>query len=387
MKFKEYKINEISNKIFSGGTPSTNINEYWGGSHYWMSSGETKKKFVYETVKTITKKGIDNSSTQLAKKGNIVIASAGQGHTRGQVSICMNDMYINQSLICIDCDSSKVNNFYLLYTLSSEYEKLRSISDGNSIRGSLTTGMIANFPVLLPSLENQNKIAKILSDIDKRIELNNKINNNLHCLSQELYKKWFVDFVGFNINQNKKIPDGWQLKSLDSVCKMSAGGDKPDIMTEVQTECCNIPIYSNGIDQEGLYGFTNIPRIFNKSVTVSARGTIGYTCLRLAPYVPIVRLISLEPDIKQVSAEYLYLTLLNANINGTGTTQQQLTIPNFKNQKIIVPTLDVVRKFNDIIEPMYIKIDANKKENQILSELSAILLPKLLNGEIDLDKI
>ena len=126
---------------------------------------------------------------------------------------------------------------------------------------------------------------------------------------------------------------------LNEICNISAGGDKPQIVSNVKTEN-SVPIYSNGTIDEGLYGYTNKAKINDKAVTVSARGTIGFTCLRLEPFYPIVRLISLVPKDSRVCAEFLYLSILEMNIISTGTTQQQLTVPSFKQEKITVPKND-----------------------------------------------
>ena len=141
--------------------------------------------------------------------------------------------------------------------------------------------------------------------------------------------------------------------------------------------------YSNGISNEGIYGFTTDAKIINESVTVSARGTIGFVCLRQEPYVPIVRLISVVPKENIMTAKYLYLWLESLHIMGTGTTQQQLTVPDFKKTRIIVPPIQKIREFTDLVNPIYENILRNKKENEKLSELRDNLLPKLMSGELD----
>nr|MCR5166667.1 restriction endonuclease subunit S [Oscillospiraceae bacterium] len=88
------------------------------------------------------------------------------------------------------------------------------------------------------------------------------------------------------------MPDDWQRSTLGEVSDMGAGGDKPKNATPTATSDNTVPIYSNGVTDEGLYGFTDKAKIQDESVTVSARGTIGYVCLRQVPYVPIVRLVT-----------------------------------------------------------------------------------------------
>ena len=94
------------------------------------------------------------------------------------------------------------------------------------------------------------------------------VNNNLEQQMQALYKAWFVDFIPFNGAK----PDNWTISSLGEVTNMGAGGNKPKIISAIQTEECPYPIYSNGLSDNRLYGYTNTPKIYDESVTVSARG-------------------------------------------------------------------------------------------------------------------
>ncbi len=268
-----------------------------------------------------------------------------------------------------DANKSLWMYYWLQSPIAQEYIQSRITG---STQGYLTLGNLRDFPVCVPSLEEQRRIAGILGAIDDKIENNRRINTNLELQAQALYKQWFVD------NRN----DDWETLMLEDVATLSAGGDKPQICSEQKTPECNIPIYSNGIDNEGLYGYTNNPRITEDSITISARGTIGFVSLRTEPYVPIVRLISVVPTYKNVSAYFLYLWALTQNISGTGTTQQQLTVPAFRTTKIVVPSQETLIKFNQVVKPIFDNIKQNKKENETLATLRDTLLPKLMNGEI-----
>ena len=188
------KIGNLCSAIFSGGTPSTAHEEYWNGGLYWLSSGETCHRYIFSTEKTITQEGADNSSTKLAKAGDVVIASAGQGKTRGQVSVVKADMYINQSVIAMRGHCGKLDNNFLLYNLKMRYEELRTMSDSSSTRGSITTDMLKKLPILIPDLPTQERIADILSAYDDLIENNNRRIALLEKAVRELYKEWFVRF-------------------------------------------------------------------------------------------------------------------------------------------------------------------------------------------------
>ena len=179
----KYRLEEICNQIYSGGTPSTSHKEYWGGDLPWLSSGETSQRFVYTTEKFITEEGVKKSSTKHAKKQSTVMASAGQGHTRGQVSFLMNDMYVNQSVLVFDPNEEIVEPLYLYYNLDGRYEELRQLSDGTSTRGSLSGRIVKGMEIDLPDLDIQKKVVDFLYKLDRKIEINNQINRNFDVLA------------------------------------------------------------------------------------------------------------------------------------------------------------------------------------------------------------
>jgi len=136
-----------------------------------------------------------------------------------------------------------------------------------------------------------------------------------------------------------EVPEGWAWCRLPVITTdIFAGGDKPDICEKRATEICNIPIYSNGIENDGLYGYTNKPRVTEPSITISARGTIGFCCARKTPFVPIVRLITITPS-KEISLYYLK-TVFEALIEtGEGSSIPQLTVPGIKPKLIPIPPI------------------------------------------------
>ena len=277
------------------------------------------------------------------------------------------------------------NEDYVYYLVCSPIVRDPAIKSmvGSSGRQRVQTDVLKNLEICVPDLETQVKIGLILKSIDDKITINKKINENLEQQAQAVFKSWFVDFEPFG----GVMPDDWYVSTLGKVSDMSAGGDKPNNATQTVTAENTIPIYSNGIASEGLYGFTDIAKIQDESVTVSARGTIGYVCLRQTPYFPIVRLVTLVPKKNLISAKYLYHWLKLLHIVGTGTTQQQLTVPSFKKTEIIIPAYSIMERFTKTVNPLYECVLANKSENQHLDSLRDTLLPKLMNGEIDVSDV
>ena len=173
--------------IYSGGTPATSNMAYWNGNLNWLSSGETRNRFMISTEKTITQLGADNSSTKSAQKYDIVIASAGQGFTRGQTSMLLLNTYINQSVIVLHAKKTVLP--YLFWNLTNRYDDLRAISDSSSIRGSLTTKMLSKLKI--PKVEDSLilKFSEFAWSIIPQIENNLIENKRLTDLRDSLLPK------------------------------------------------------------------------------------------------------------------------------------------------------------------------------------------------------
>ncbi len=149
---------------------------YWNGEYPWFSSGETSNDYVVKTIKTITKAGIQNSSTRLAKTNSTVIASAGVGLTRGQTSFLLIDTYVNQSVIVLEPKDEF--SFFLYTNLKGRYDEIRNLSDLDSIRGSLTTKTVAQMPIpyiTKESISNFNNLCSASITI---------IKHNLHEMQE-----------------------------------------------------------------------------------------------------------------------------------------------------------------------------------------------------------
>lgn len=269
---------------------------------------------------------------------------------------------------------------FIYYLALSPFWRNKAIKSmvGSSGRQRVQQSVLGSVELCVPSLPEQKEIAHTLRALDNKIENNTKINHHLEQIAKAIFKSWFVDFEPFG----STMPDDWRETELGEVAALSAGGDKPSVSSPMLTEECQVPIFSNGIDNFGLYGYTDRPKITDECVTVSARGTIGYVCLRQDPFVPIVRLVTAIPNNKFITAKYLYLYLSSIHIAGVGTTQQQLTVPDFKKYRILVPNLEAVEDFTRMVDPMFEAIHHKRVENARLAETRDTLLPPLMSGEI-----
>lgn len=372
------KLKDLSTNIFSGGTPSTTNEEFWNGDFCWLSSGETKNTYIKETEKTITKLGIEKSSTRLAKIGDVVIASAGQGKTRGQVAYCLIDTYINQSVIAIRVKKELLNSKYLFYNLSSRYNELRLLSDSSSSRGSLTVKTFEELDIKTPNIKKQDKIAKVLSNYDDLIENNNRRIKILEEMAQKIYKEWFVDF---------KFPGHETATFKQTDVGSEVMPKKGKNITKATIKEGNVPVVAGGI--EPAY-YHNVPNTVAPVITVSASGAnAGYINLY---YQDIWASDCSYIDKTMTPYVYYYYLLLKYNQTKVTNMQRGAAQPHVYPQdlaqlKIKIPEERIIEKFNDIITPFFKEISNLSLKNQTLKQTRDILLPGLISGEIDVENM
>ncbi|MEK4222057.1 restriction endonuclease subunit S [Bacillus sp. FSL W8-0116] len=411
--FNSTYIEDITEKIFSGGTPSTKKNEYWNGEFPWLSSGETRNDFIYSTEKSITEEGIKNSSTKLAKKNDIVIASAGQGNTRGQVAFCKINTYINQSVIAVRTNETYLDPLFLFYNFKGRYRELRKISDGHSIRGSLTTKILKRLKIKVPAIKEQKKISSLLYSLDQRIETNNRINEKLEEMAQALFKHWFVDFEFPNENGEPykssggemveselgMIPKGWEVGTIKDIGEVVGGGTPSKKKNDYYT--------SNGIPwitPKDLSGFnkryikkgsidithkgyknSSAKMLPKGSVLFSSRAPIGYIAIASNEVTTNQGFKSVVP-FENFGTEFVFQTLKN-NIEtiknrASGSTFKEISGGELKKIEVILPPQNVVDKFNQRTKKIGELIATYEEQNERLEKLRDTLLPKLMSGEI-----
>lgn len=165
-------------EIISGGTPKTSIPEYWNGDIPWLSVVDfnTGDKYVYATEKTITQDGLDNSSTKLLQKNDIIISARG---TVGAMAMLPFPMAFIQSCFGIRAKKEIVDADYLFYATKCKIEELIQKSKTGNVFKSINLDTFEMLELNLPSLKEQKKIAATLSTLDDKISLNEQINRNL----------------------------------------------------------------------------------------------------------------------------------------------------------------------------------------------------------------
>ncbi|MFB5367740.1 restriction endonuclease subunit S [Enterococcus lactis] len=166
----ESTIEDSTKEIITGGTPSTTVDKYWGGSIPWLASTEIHQKIITRATKNITKIGLDNSSAKMAPKDSVLIALAGQGKTRGTAAFLAYPMALNQSLAALVA-ADETDSKFLYYLIENMYLELRELSSGDGGRGGLNKTLIKNINIRLPrEIKEQHAIAEVLTAMDEEIE-------------------------------------------------------------------------------------------------------------------------------------------------------------------------------------------------------------------------
>lgn len=389
--WQEFKLSNIIH-ILGGGTPKTNVPEYWNGDIPWLSVKDFNlgKKYVYTTEKTITELGLKNSSTQLLKNKDIIMSARG---TVGELAVIPYDMAFNQSCYGIRAKEIVDNNF-LYYLLKNSIDILKHNTHG-SIFDTITRETFDNIIINLPPLETQRKIAKVLSAIDDKIELNNSINNNLEQQAMALFKQKIIENCD---NKNGTIGDYCSVKS-GYVFKGTWWQDNGVKVIKIKTidndsinfnDCSyvsnnKIEFAKDFIVQGGdlliamtgatIGKFAVIPKV-NEPLLVNQR--VGKFFLGIKP---LNRLAFLYCSLKQQD-------ILTEIINrGQGSAQPNISSTDIMTTPCYLPNKYIIDKFNELCKPIFETIITNKYENEQLANLRDTLLPKLMSGEIDVNKV
>ena len=162
----------------------------------------------------------------------------------------------------------------------------------------------------------------------------------------------------------------WKKVKLGEICEITAGGDKPQVVSNYRTKDCTIPIYSNGIDNEGLYGFTNKAKNSGNAITITGRGAnVGTVFFRKEPFLPIIRLLTLNPDANFIDARYLYYLLKGKTFLSTGSAQPQITVPNIEQYEIEYnPDIPTQLRIATILSRYDTLIENYQKQIKLLEE-------------------
>ena len=312
--------------------------------------------------------------------GDIIIEKSGGSPTQstGRVSFVSQELLDSVGpVVCSNfCTAFRVkkgwNPLYVYYYFQFIYNLGLFFNFEGKTSGLKNLQLDAAFaaiPIDDVSETSQNKIVAVLQGLEKKIIVNRQINQNLEAMIADVMDYKFLSNVG-------KLPK----RRIGDIALIKAGGDCPQEWSKYKTKDYQIPIYSNGTDNEGLYGYTKEPVILKRSVTVAARGTIGYCEIREGGYVPIIRLLAVTPN--DIGGDvYLHQVFNRIKFKNDGSIQQQLTVPSIASIEIPYPDTSALKTFANITYPFIEKIKLNKIQIEELTKQRDKLLPLLMNGQ------
>lgn len=307
---------------------------------------------------------------------------------------------------------------YIFYLAISDLFRQIAIKSmtGTSGRQRVQTEVLKNSEIVIPEVNIQKKIASILSLLDEKIELNRKINQNLEETAQTLFKRWFIDFE-FPNEEGKpyknsggkmikselgEIPEGWRVGSIKEIGNVVTG----------KTPNTKIKKYYNGI-----IPFITIPDIHNKIYITKTERTLselGNNCQKekrlpqntiVVSCIATVGLVGITTRPSQTNQQINAIILNNEEtlfyffnylkriktklilIGSSGTATLNINKSIFEKIEIIIPKLEIMINFNKKLKNIYLKIKLLQEETEKLIEVRDYLLPKLMNGEIDVSNL
>ena len=389
----------------SGATPLSSNKEYYeNGDIPWINSGEVGQYKINFAEKFITKEGFEKSNTKIFPKNTILVAM--YGATAGKTSILNINACTNQA-VCAILPSENVNNIFLKYKLDSIYDYLVQISSG-SARDNLSQKVIQDLEINLPSLETQQKIAKILSDIDDKIEVLHQINDNLAKLAKTIYDYWFVQFdfpdengkpykssggkMVYNEVLKREIPQGWEVDNIFNVASIQYGFP---FSTEFFNENkIGVPVIRiRDIKDNQISNFSTEEKIDSKYIIKKGEILIGMDGNFHINYWAndncylnqrVVKIQGIE-----LSNIYLkeqiepYIKTREKSISRT--TVGHLSDKDLRSINIIIPNNLIMIKINSFYNNTLNKFIENLQQIQHLQSLRDWLLPMLMNGQISVE--
>lgn len=379
-------LSEIG-EIITGSTPSKSNVEFYRKDYPFFKPSDFEQGYFLENAgDNLSKLGF-GKARQLPPKTILVVCIG----SLGKVALTRVIGSCNQQINAIIPHKNIISEYIYYYCISSKFQSILFSKAPQTTLAIFNKTEFSKLEIIYPKdIKKQERIVGILdfafSKIDENIKKAKENLANIDELMQSALQKAFNPLKD-NAKENYKLPQSWEWKSLEEISEnISAGGDKPKNCTESKTAKNQIPVYANGVNNNGLVGYTDKATIIKPSLTISARGTIGFVCIRKEPYFPIVRLISLIPCENILCLHYLYFCLNFFIAKGEGSSIPQLTIPKFKSLQIPLPPLKEQEQIAEHLDFVFEKAKALKelytKELKDYEELKQSLLNKAFKGEL-----
>lgn len=300
-------------------------------------------------------------------------------------------------------NTDKVDPKFLFYSICKR--DFASMNVGSAVP-SMTVNILNDIQISYPkNIADQRRIASILSSLDRKIELNNKINADLEEMAQAIFKNWFVDFEPFKDgkfvdSELGMIPEGWKVGRLDEIADVVGGSTpskaKPEYYTQkgiawlTPKDLSNHPaVYTSrgeiDITEEG-YNSTSTKLMPKGTILFTSRAPIGYISIAQNDICTNQGFKSLVPKKAGTCFLYCFLKYVTPEIENksTGSTFKEASGSLMKSLQVIMPEQKVFEDFETIVSPLFARIESLEKENSRLSLLRDTLLPRLMSGELEI---
>lgn len=357
--------------------------------------------FIVDGIAHVSEVDANRLSRHLTEIGDIIYARRGDIEKCAYVTTNEEKWLCGTGCLKIRCNN-EVNSRFIAYLLSTA--ECKKWITGNAVGTTmlnLSKGILSNLPLLVPSHEDQRRIASILSSLDRKIELNNKINADLEEMAQAIFKNWFVDFEPFKDgkfvdSELGKIPEGWKVGRLTDVIKLMPGGT-PKTSEPLYWDNGTIPFFSPK-NVNGVYCFATEKHItetgLNKcssnlypkdTIFITCRGTVGKVCLAACD----MAMNQSNYAIKAIDgySQYYIFFLVKSVVErlikkSNGAVFSAITSKDF-DEEILIPSQKAVEDFTNVIDGFFRRIFTIGTENSRLSLLRDTLLPRLMSGELE----
>lgn len=408
MEWKYYKMDDVIDEISMGPFGSDVKKEFYVNKGIPILNGSNLQGFKLQenSFGYLTEEKADSLNKCNAHRGDIIVTHRG---TLGQIVYVPSDSkydryVISQSQFRFRCKPDLVDVQYLVYyfhTREGQYKILANASQVGVPALARATSTFRLIDIKLPSLADQRRIASILSSLDRKIELNNKINADLEEMAQAIFKNWFVDFEPFKNgkfvdSELGMIPEGWKVGRLTDVIKLMPGGT-PKTSEPLYWDNGTIPFFSPK-DVNGVYCFATEKHIteagLNKcssnlypkdTIFITCRGTVGKVCLTACDMAMNQSNYALKAidGYSQYYVFFLVKSVVERLIKkSNGAVFSAITSKDF-DEVTLIPSQKAVEDFTNVIDGFFRRIFAIGTESSRLSLLRDTLLPRLMSGELE----
>lgn len=385
--WQKVKLGDIAD-IIGGGTPSTKNYDFWNGDVSWLTPKDLsgyKERYISKGERNITTSGLQNSSARLLPKGTVLLTSRAP---IGYLAIAKQEVCTNQGFKSIVLKSGYSPEFFY-YLLKNNMEYIIGMSSGSTF-AEISGTQVKNLEFNIPDYDTQKKIAGVLGALDDKIELNNKINQNLEAQAQALFKSWFVDFESFG----GKMPDDWKIGRLGEIADITMGQSPNGSSYNEDKQGC---IFFQGRAEFGkrfpsVRLYTTEPKRMAKKndILMSVRAPVGDFNIAVEDCCIGRGLCSIRA--KGNFQSFVLYTIWGLQkqleiFNGEGTVFGAINKDSLNSLPITIPSLTDIVQFEHIVSSLDNIIRNNFLENTRLAELRDTLLPKLMSGEINVDDV